>query len=44
MKVNAVLFSVQSSDIFLFYVYFMQSKYKNQMFFHKVISTGKTNF
>ncbi|XP_057577866.1 probable ATP-dependent RNA helicase DDX60 [Hippopotamus amphibius kiboko] len=35
MKVNAVLFSGQTSDILRLYAYFMPSKYKNQVFFQK---------
>ncbi|XP_028350083.1 probable ATP-dependent RNA helicase DDX60 isoform X2 [Physeter macrocephalus] len=35
MKVNAVLFSGQASDVLRLYAYFMPSKYENQMFFQK---------
>ncbi|KAM9082357.1 putative ATP-dependent RNA helicase DDX60 isoform 2-T3 [Megaptera novaeangliae] len=35
MKVNAVLFSGQASDVLRLYAYFMPSKYRNRMFFQK---------
>ena len=39
MKVNAVLFSGQASDVLRLYAYFMPSKYRNRMFFQKVVCT-----